>query len=231
MTLPLQSTMSEYGSEESTNGEQDPETSPQKSPAPGEKSPGQSSSSSAHADDEGDSPCSSSGGGGSGRGSAPRHESTSTAGGEGGVGSASVTGVTERPAASCTPQQFSRVTKDKKSTCARTDLVYVHPPAAEKVLATSTTKVRPQGLHLRGQAPGYGTFSQLASKLGKQVHMLTQHFLFVCRFRCLVTDRVLMEEEEGLVDTYWNISRAFLGTWRSQSSPPMPRNCQWAPRP
>ena len=49
--------------------------------------------------------------------------------------------MTERPAASYTPQQFMRATKDKKSTCARTDLVYVHPPAAEKVLAASTTKV------------------------------------------------------------------------------------------
>ena len=133
--------MSEYGSEESTNGEQDIEQSPQKSPAPGEKSPGQSSSSSStHADDEGGSPCSSSGGG---RDSGSRLESSSTAAtatgsGEGG---ATATGVSERPTSCLTPQQFTRVAKDNKSTCARTDLVYVHPPAAEREMAASTTKV------------------------------------------------------------------------------------------
>ena len=30
------------------------------------------------------------------------------------------------------PQNFSRVSKDAESTCARTDLVYVHPPPEEK---------------------------------------------------------------------------------------------------
>ena len=109
--------MSEFGSGESTNGDQEQETDhTQKSPAPGEKSPGQSSSSSTHADDERDSPCSS-------NGSAPRAEAP-----EG--------------ASSCIPQQFRRVSKDPDSSCARTDLVYVHMPAAEKELATSTTKVR-----------------------------------------------------------------------------------------
>lgn len=111
----FQSTMSEYGSGDSTNGEQEQENDhAQKSPAPGEKSPSQSSSSSTHADDEGDSPCSS--------GSAPRPEQA------------------ERPSSS-TPQQFMRVSKDTESTCARTDLVYVHLAAAEKEMATSTTKV------------------------------------------------------------------------------------------
>ncbi len=138
----FQIAMSEDGSGESTNGEQDVENSPQKSPAPGEKSPGQSSSSSAHADDEGGSPYSS-GGGGGGRGlAAARLDSTSGGGATGtGEGGASVTGVTERPSSSLTPQQFMRVAKDSKSTCARTDLVYVHPPAAERELAASTTKV------------------------------------------------------------------------------------------
>ena len=41
-----------------------------------------------------------------------------------------------------TPQQFKRVHKDSESSCARTDLVYVHPPAEEKKLQTTTTKVR-----------------------------------------------------------------------------------------
>ena len=39
------------------------------------------------------------------------------------------------------PQQFKRIGKDHESTCARTDLIYVHPPAEEKKMATSTTKV------------------------------------------------------------------------------------------
>ena len=134
--------MSEDGSEESTNGDQEVENSPQKSPAPGEKSPGQdSSSSSAHADDEGGSPCSSTNGGGGGGGSGSRLDS-SAAGGEGASGSgstaAAATGVTERPASSETPQGFRRVAKNN---CARTDLVYIHPPAAERELAASTTKV------------------------------------------------------------------------------------------
>ena len=43
------------------------------------------------------------------------------------------------------------------------------------------------------------------------VYVLTQHCLFVCRFRCLAMGRVLMGEGEGLVGTYWNISRAFPG--------------------
>ena len=34
-----------------------------------------------------------------------------------------------------------RVSKDHESTCARTELVYVHPPAEEKSLETATTKV------------------------------------------------------------------------------------------
>ena len=132
--------MSEYGSGESTNGEQDVEQSPQKSPVPGEKSPGQSSSSSStHADDEGGSPCSSTGG------HASRLESSSTSAAAAGSGESgtTVTGVTDRPASCLTPQQFRRVAKDNKSTstCARTDLVYVHPPPAERELAASTTKV------------------------------------------------------------------------------------------
>lgn len=108
----------EYGSGESTNGEQEMDGS-QKSPGPGEKTP-QSFSSSTHADDEGDSPSSSAGGVASG--DIPRVERAVRA-------------------PSLTPQQFMRVSKDSESTCARTDLVFVHPPAAEKELATSTAKV------------------------------------------------------------------------------------------
>ena len=44
-------------------------------------------------------------------------------------------------ASSSVPQQFTRVSKDRESTCARTELVYVHPTAEEKKLATATTKV------------------------------------------------------------------------------------------
>jgi hypothetical protein len=112
----------DFGSGESTNEEQEMDSS-QKSPCPEEKSP-HSSSSSTHADDEGDSPNNSSvvGGGGvaSSSGDAPRAER-----------------VTRAPS----PQQFMRVSKDLESTCARTDLVYIHPPASEKELASSTTKV------------------------------------------------------------------------------------------
>lgn len=106
----------EYGSGESTNGEQDNDTT-SKSPTSGEKSPGQSSSSSAPGDDDGDSPCSSSS-----------------------VGVAPGAGSAERVLSS-TPQQFRRVSKDTDSTCARTDLVFVHPPPDEKEMAVSATKV------------------------------------------------------------------------------------------
>ena len=37
------------------------------------------------------------------------------------------------PSASNAPQQFVRVSKDHKSTCARTDLAYVHPPVEKKI--------------------------------------------------------------------------------------------------
>ena len=109
----------EYGSGESTNGEQEMDGS-HKSPGPGEKSP-QSFSSSTHADDEGD-PSPSSSAGGVASGDTPRVERVARA-------------------PSLTPQQFMRVSKDNESTCARTDLVFVHPPAAEKELAASTAKV------------------------------------------------------------------------------------------
>ena len=112
----MQSTLSEdYGSGDSTNGEQDTDN-PTKSPNTGDKSPSQSSSSSTHADDEGDSPCSGSGT----RGTVETSERTSLS----------------------TPQGFMRVTRDTESMCARTDLVYVHPLASEKAMATSTIKVR-----------------------------------------------------------------------------------------
>lgn len=115
----------DFGSEDLTNGEQEEMDGSQKSPAPGEKSPGQqSSSSSAHADDEGDSPSSSGGDISGGPPDSTRAELVVTR---------------HSP---CTPQQFMRVAKDLDSTCARTDLVYVHPPAAEKEMAASTTKVR-----------------------------------------------------------------------------------------
>ena len=47
------------------------------------------------------------------------------------------------PTLSSVPPQFRRETKNGDSTCARTDLVYVHPPAEEKKMATQTSKVRP----------------------------------------------------------------------------------------
>lgn len=124
----------DFGSEDLTNGEQEEMDGSQKSPAPGEKSPGQqSSSSSAHADDEGDSP-SSSGGDISTTGDGTTGTTTARGG-----GGAEVVVVRPTP---CTPQQFMRLARDLDSTCARTDLVYVHPPPAEKEMATSTTKVR-----------------------------------------------------------------------------------------
>lgn len=108
----------DYGSSDSVSGDQENDNgSSHKSPAVGEKSPGQtSSSSSTHADDEGGSPCS--------------------AQGEGGV-------VVDRISSSI-PQQFERISTDRESTCARTDLVYVHPPPPVKQLQASTTKVRSQ---------------------------------------------------------------------------------------
>ena len=45
------------------------------------------------------------------------------------------------PTLSSVPQQFRRESKNSESTCARTDLVYVHPPAEEKKMATQTSKV------------------------------------------------------------------------------------------
>lgn len=129
ISLIPQSTMSEeYGSGESSNGDHDTENTSQKSPVAGIKSPGtQSSSSSTHADDEGDSPCS--------------NVTAEGGAGGGGAGGGAGEGVVERPLSS-TPQQFMRVSKDTESTCARTDLVFIHPPPGEKELASSTTKVR-----------------------------------------------------------------------------------------
>ena len=46
------------------------------------------------------------------------------------------------------PQNFSRVSKDAESTCARTDLVYVHPPPEEKPV--SIPKVRGQPVRVAG---------------------------------------------------------------------------------
>ncbi len=43
---------------------------------------------------------------------------------------------------STAPQQFKRVSKNREATCARTDLVYVHPLPEEKKRATDTNKVR-----------------------------------------------------------------------------------------
>lgn len=45
------------------------------------------------------------------------------------------------PTLSSVPQQFRRVSTNSESTCARTDLVYIHPPAEEKKMATQTSKV------------------------------------------------------------------------------------------
>ena len=107
----------DYGSSDSVSGDQENDngsSTSHKSPAPGEKSPGQSSlSSSAHADDEGGSPCSTQG-----------------------EGSISI----DRTSSS-TPEHFERVSTDQESTCARTDLAFVHLPAPVKQLETSTTKV------------------------------------------------------------------------------------------
>ncbi len=106
----------DYGSSDSVSGDQenDNASTSQKSPTPGEKSPGQSSSSSStHADDEGGSPCSTQG------------ESS----------------VTMDRTSSSTPEHFERVSSDRESTCARTDLVYVHTPLPVKQMESSTTKV------------------------------------------------------------------------------------------
>ena len=107
----------EYGSSDSVSGDQENDNgSSHKSSAVHEKSPGQSSSSSStHADDEGGSPCS--------------------AQGEGVV-------AVDRMSSSSIPQQFERVSTDSESTCARTDLVYIHPPVPIKQMQASTTKVR-----------------------------------------------------------------------------------------
>ena len=45
------------------------------------------------------------------------------------------------PTLSSVPPQFRREAKSSDSTCARTDLVYIHPPAEEKKMATQTSKV------------------------------------------------------------------------------------------
>ena len=42
------------------------------------------------------------------------------------------------------PQQFKRVRGDNEHSCARTDLVYVHPPAHEKKAIAAPQKVRRQ---------------------------------------------------------------------------------------
>ena len=108
----------DYGSSDSASGdpENDNGSSSHKSPAPGEKSPGQSSSSSStHADDEGGSPC-----------STQVEESVGV----------------DQTTSSSTPEHFERMSTDRESTCARTDLVYVHPPAPVKQMEASTTKVR-----------------------------------------------------------------------------------------
>ena len=111
---------------ESTNGEGDHEstTSTQKSPSGSQKSPANSSIS-------------------------------SQAGGEKNESSSSVI-FQETPKAESSinssnlPQNFSRVCNDQESTCARTDLVYVHPPPEEK---PSAPKVN---LHIHVCAPiGY----------------------------------------------------------------------------
>ena len=41
-------------------------------------------------------------------------------------------------------QQFKRVASEpaSKSTCARTDLIYIHPPPEERRAMTATTKVQ-----------------------------------------------------------------------------------------
>lgn len=53
------------------------------------------------------------------------------------------------PTQSSVPQQFRRETKNTDSTCARTDLVYIHPPAEEKKMATVPSKVGSQPLTIR----------------------------------------------------------------------------------
>lgn len=45
------------------------------------------------------------------------------------------------PTLSSVPPQFRREAKGSESTCARTDLIYIHPPAEEKKMATQTSKV------------------------------------------------------------------------------------------
>ena len=73
----------------------------------------------------------------------PSHSSSTSSNGADDEGGSpySSRGSTDR-ASSSVPQQFIRVSKDHESTCARTELVFVHPPAEEKSLETATTKVR-----------------------------------------------------------------------------------------
>lgn len=47
----------------------------------------------------------------------------------------------QEPISDPVPQQFKRVREDNENTCARTDLVYVHPPAHEKKAITDPQKV------------------------------------------------------------------------------------------
>ncbi len=48
---------------------------------------------------------------------------------------------TQEPVLDLVPQQFKRVRDDNEHTCARTDLVYVHPPAHEKKAIIDPQKV------------------------------------------------------------------------------------------
>lgn len=100
----------EDGSTGSTNGEGDREStaSTQKSPTGSQKSPTNSSISSQAGGDKNESSNSSV----IFQEAPPKPESS--------VNSANL------------PQNFSRASKDQESTCARTDLVYVHPPPEEK---------------------------------------------------------------------------------------------------
>lgn len=49
---------------------------------------------------------------------------------------------TQEPVFDSVPQQFKRVTEDNDYTCARTDLIYVHPPAHEKKAIIDPQKVQ-----------------------------------------------------------------------------------------
>ena len=106
----------DYGSSESGSGDQENDSgSSPKSSVIREKSPGQSSSSSAtHADDESGSTCSAQG-----------DECLAV----------------ERTSSSIS-QLFERVSTDNESTCARTELVYIHPPAPVKEQQASTAMVK-----------------------------------------------------------------------------------------